>query len=73
MNTHRMTCGNCGGDGHLKTWKAISMNEETGTGTLKCEDVKCEKCNGTGWVEYITFSVDEAKAILNHCGLGVDC
>ena len=72
MNTNQITCGNCCGVGRTTIWKAISMDEETGIGTMRSEEVVCDTCNGNGWVEYAVFSVEEAKAILKHCGLSTE-
>jgi hypothetical protein len=33
------------------------------------EEVVCTQCNGTGYTEYAVFSIEEAEAILKHCGL----
>lgn len=72
MNINQITCGNCGGTGYTVVWKIVSTDEETGIGTMQSEQVVCESCGGKGWIEYATFSVDEAKAILKHCGLSTE-
>ena len=72
MNINQITCGNCGGVGHTVVWKIVSTDEETGIGTMQSEQVVCESCGRKGWIEYATFSVDEAKAILKHCGLSTE-
>lgn len=69
MNINQITCGNCGGAGRTVVWKVVSMDENTGIGTVQSESVVCKTCNGKGWTECATFSVEEAKAILKHCGL----
>lgn len=69
MNINQITCGNCGGTGHVTLWKLFSTDEKTGIGTMKKEEAVCGNCNGKGWTEYAVFSVEEAKAILKHCGL----
>ena len=69
MNINQITCGNCGGRRLATIWKIKSVDETTGIGTIFSEEVKCPSCNGKGWVEYAVFSVEEAKAILKHCGL----
>lgn len=72
MNVMQVTCGNCGGARNTVIWKTFSVDKETGIETLKSEQVVCERCGGKGWIEYATFSVDEAKAILKHCGLSAE-
>ena len=72
MNINQITCDNCGGIGHITVWKVASTDEKTGIGTMKSEEVVCESCNGKGWAEYAVFSVEEAKAILKHCGLSTE-
>ena len=32
----------------------------------------CGNCGGKGWREYAVFTVDEARAILKHCGLSTE-
>lgn len=72
MNIGHVTCGNCDGSGIVIRWETFSVNKETGIETLKSKQVVCENCGGKGWTEYATFSVDEAKAILKHCGLSTE-
>lgn len=36
---------------------------------MKKEETICETCNGRGYTEYATFTLEEANAILKHCGL----
>ena len=72
MNINQITCGNCGGIGLTTVWKVTSTDEKTGISTINSEEVVCESCNGKGWVDYAVFSVEEAKAILKHCGLSTE-
>ena len=69
MNTMQVTCGNCAGIGYKFRHKLIIDNIP---GTLKREEITCESCNGKGYTEYAVFSVEEAKAILKHCGLSTE-
>ena len=69
MNINQITCGNCCGTGQTTVWKVVSKDEETGINTMQSEASICSRCNGKGWTEYVVFSVEEAKAILKHCGL----
>lgn len=72
MDINTITCAYCGGTGRVTIWKEVSKDTETNTCTLQSEEVTCEKCNGTGWIDYPVFSVEEAKAILKHCGLSTE-
>lgn len=33
---------------------------------------KCFDCNGKGYTEAVVFSIEEAQAILKHCGLATE-
>lgn len=72
MKINQITCGNCGGRGYATVWNLTFVDEMTGMGTMNSEEVKCGSCNGNGWIEYAVFSVEEAKAILKHCGLNTE-
>lgn len=72
MNINQITCGNCCGRGYETIWETTSVDETTGVCTMNSEEVKCRGCNGHGYVEYAVFSVEEAKAILEHCGLNTE-
>ena len=50
--------------GKQTNWKIVDER-----GTIKSEEAICEVCNGKGYTEYATFTLEEAKAILKHCGL----
>lgn len=60
------TCGNCGGVGHTMIHEIISDC------FAQSKEVVCKNCNGTGWAEYAVFSIEEAQAILKHCGLDAE-
>ena len=59
MERMLVICRNCGGIG-----KTIIKS-----GFLKKEEKICTQCNGIGYTEYAVFSVEEAEAIMKHCGL----
>ena len=63
------TCGTCGGTG--KHYVSVWRKEHVGdiTDLIFKEEGDCIACKGKGYLEYATFSVEEAKAILKHCGL----
>lgn len=65
MERMNMTCRKCAGLGHTDQ-TLIPIDNGTG---VKLENKTCDKCNGTGYTEYAVFSIEEAKAILKHCGL----
>lgn len=70
MNIMEVSCGNCAGIGKKINWKAVDMNDNICT--MKKEEIVCEECNGKGYIEYATFTLEEAKAILKHCGLSTE-
>ena len=61
------SCGNCSGTGKTTTWAVVDMDGMIGT--ARKEETVCTQCNGKGYIEYAVFSVEEAEAILKHCGL----
>ena len=60
-------CSSCAGTGKQINWKVVDMNDNIGT--MKTEEVVCGACGGKGYTEYVTFTIEEANAILKHCGL----
>lgn len=70
MNVMQVTCGSCAGMGKQINFKVVDLNDNMGT--MKGEEVICEACNGKGYTEYATFTLEEAKAILKHCGLNTE-
>lgn len=70
MNVMQVLCSSCAGMGKQTNWKVVELNDNTST-AVKEENV-CEICNGKGYVEYATFTLEEAKAILKHCGLSAE-
>lgn len=67
MNVMQVMCSSCAGMGKQTNWKVVDLNDNMST--MKSEKVMCEACNGKGYTEYATFTLEEAKAILKHCGL----
>lgn len=63
------TCGTCSGTGIVQQWIDVAEDEKTGTRTCQLRTVPCKHCNGNGHTEYAAFSIEEAEAILKHCGL----
>lgn len=70
MNVMQVFCSSCAGTGKQINWKVVDMNDNMGT--MKKEEVVCRACNGKGYIEYATFTLEEAKAILKHCGLSTE-
>ena len=70
MNTIKVICEACAGIGKEYKWKTICMNDAGGT--MEREEIVCEACNGKGYTEYAVFNLEEAKAILKHCGLSTE-
>ena len=67
MNVMRAFCTSCSGMGKYVIWKAVDLSNNIGT--MESEEIVCGACNGKGYTEYATFSLEEANAILKHCGL----
>lgn len=72
MNTMQMVCSSCAGIGHTVVWKIVSTDSDSDISTMEKEKIMYECCKGKGYTEYAVFSVDEAKAILKHCGLSTE-
>lgn len=70
MNIMKVTCGTCAGMGKQTTWKVVDSDDMCNT--MKAEETICSACNGKGYTEYATFTIDEANAILEHCGLSTE-
>lgn len=70
MNVMQVLCSSCSGIGKKINWKLVDMSDNMGT--MEREEVICKVCNGKGYTEYATFTLDEAKAILKHCGLSTE-
>ena len=70
MNIVPVLCGSCAGTGEIINWKVVDINDNMGT--MVKEEVICGACNGKGYTEYATFTIEEAKAILKHCGLSTE-
>lgn len=72
MHKINQICSTCCGIGSTITWKLASEDIEAGFGTMQKEETICETCNGKGYLEYAIFSIEEAEAILKHCGLSTE-
>lgn len=70
MDVMKYFCNNCSGMGKKINWKVVDTNDNIST--MKKEETVCEECNGKGYTEYAIFSIEEAKAILKHCGLSTE-
>lgn len=66
MHIIKYTCGACGGFGHHHVWEIVSE------GIAERKEVTCTTCKGNGYLKYVGFSIDEAKAIMKHCGLSTE-
>ena len=69
MEIINVLCEKCSGLGYTKKNMILSDDGMT----VKIEKDICDECNGVGHIEkYAVFSVEEAKAILKHCGLSTE-
>ena len=67
----QVTCGNCAGVGKTIIWRHRGI-DENGFGVAQKEETICAACDGKGYTEYAVFSIEEAEAILKHCGLNTE-
>jgi hypothetical protein len=72
MRRAQAVCANCAGIGHKVVWEIDSEDTETSTGTATRKVITCEVCNGKRYIEHAVFSVEEAEAILKHCGFNIE-
>ena len=68
MRKMTVTCGTCAGIGATDNFVIIGESED-GIGTARRERTICPDCKGKGHSEYAVFTIEEAEAILKHCGL----
>ena len=68
MRTIQQTCGSCAGIGKVVNWK-ITSNQGSNYGTAEKIEEECPLCGGKGYTECAVFTVEEAQAILKHCGI----
>lgn len=73
MKRVQETCGNCSGLGEVTYYKLDKHVDGTSCGTAHAVREKCARCGGKGYTEeYVMFTVEEAQAILKHCGLSTE-
>lgn len=70
MNVMQVSCGSCAGIGRHTNYEVIDLSDDTST--IKSKETVCSVCNGKGYTEYAIFSIEEAKSILEHCGLSTE-
>lgn len=70
MRTINLPCEYCSGRGFVFQYDVVGRDDTTTT--LKTREVPCKHCNGTGYSEHVLFSIEEAKIILEHCGLSTE-
>ena len=70
MDIIRECCNMCGGTGRIEVFKSFVRSESKGFEGVETEKVPCVTCDGKGCKEYARFTIEEANAILKHCGLG---
>lgn len=68
MNVMNVRCDKCDGFGYISRWIIPDDNVHIANRSTEI----CDECNGKGYTEHAVFSVEEAKAILKHCGLSTE-
>lgn len=68
MKRMQIMCGNCAGCGYVNQ-RFIPNGDGY---TVKIKQDTCKECNGKCHTEYAVFSIEEAEAILKHCGLNIE-
>jgi hypothetical protein len=69
MKTIQQTCGTCAGIGNTSFWVTTGEKDKYGNETTNLQQKECPQCGGKGYTEYAVFTVEEAQAILKHCGI----
>ena len=73
MNKKRVVCENCGGRGYTMEYFIVpGVYDTDGFHKMQSEKKVCCNCNGEGYTEHAVFTVEEARAILKHCGLSTE-
>ena len=67
MNIIRQMCGNCAGTGEITQY--ITTTLKHGGIVMPFDKEECYACGGKGYTEYAMFTMEEAQAILKHCGI----
>lgn len=65
MNRINAMCKRCAGIGYIN--QRYIPNDDGFT--CRVEQDICDECGGVGHTEYAVFTIEEAEAILKHCGL----
>ena len=69
MDVIREACHMCGGTGQIEVFKSFIRIESKGFDGIETEKAPCITCGGKGYKQYARFTVEEAEAIMKHCGL----
>ena len=69
MKTILQPCSACGGTGFLEIWEVTSEKDANGYCIAVNRRQKCGTCGGKCYTEHAEFTVEEAQAILKHCGI----
>lgn len=71
MKTILQPCSACGGTGFLEIWEVTGEKDANGYDIAIKRHEKCRTCGGKCYTEHAEFTVEEAQAILKHCGIAV--
>ena len=70
MNIMQHVCSSCAGLGYIEQW--LEVKNDGPFNYCERKTVECTVCHGKGYDEYAVFDIEEAKAILKHCGLSTE-
>ena len=70
MNIMQQVCSSCAGLGYIDQW--LEVKNGVSFSYYERKTVECTACHGKGHNEYAVFDIEEAKAILKHCGLSTE-
>ena len=69
MKVVQQPCSACGGTGFLEIWEVTGEKDTNGYNIATMRHQKCGACGGNCYTEHAVFTVEEAQAILKHCGI----
>ena len=73
MYINKIVCGKCLGTGSVDHWETLIEPDENGYGgALARSEIICPQCDGKGYTQYPSFTVEEAIEIAQHFGFDIE-